>query len=134
MQGNTFQNRFIFNEKIDTGYLFSLYTDDYPYMEEVFATTLEHFDQDLESVQLAFSTENINDLKRAIHKIKPTFGFVGLLNLQSYCKAFEQSCESASRTDDIKNEYKEINHKLLEAKQLIESEYQRLKAFNTKSV
>ncbi|WP_315817721.1 hypothetical protein [Paraflavitalea speifideaquila] len=68
MNQPTLSKQFIFNEKINSDYLFSLYADDYPYMEEVFSITLQHFDEDFESIQVAYSVDNIGDLKRGFIK------------------------------------------------------------------
>lgn len=124
---------FIFNEKIDSQFLFSLYADDYAYMEEVFSTTLQHFDQDFESIKAAYSSGSVADLKRAIHKIKPTFGFVGLPDVQEVCKQLEEKCQNDNNNnmDVLKEDYKQIVITLAESKDIIESEYRKLKDFNT---
>ena len=131
MANETLPKQFIFNEKLDTEYLFSLYADDYGYIEEVLFTTLQHFDQDFDSIQLAFESENIADLGKAVHKIKPTFGFTGLLNTQLICKDFEDKCSAVASVEDLTNEYKHIRNTLIEVKGIIESEHKRLKEFNS---
>ena len=130
MNHPTLSKTFIFNEKINSDYLFSLYTDDYAYVEEVFAVTLQHFDPDFEAIQVAYATDNVMDLKRAIHKVKPAFGFVGLTDIQQQCKEFEDLCEKASATEDLKNNYKQLIVSLEEGKNIIEAEYRKLKDYN----
>ena len=100
MNQPTLSKNFIFNEKINSDYLFSLYADDFPYIEEVFAVTLQHFDPDLESIQVAYAGESVTDLKRGVHKVKPSFGFVGLTDIQQACKEFEDACELASGVEE----------------------------------
>jgi HPt (histidine-containing phosphotransfer) domain-containing protein len=134
MGSETLPNQFIFNEKMDKDTLYGLYTDDFPYIEEIFATTLQHFDADFGAVQLACEQENVDDLKRAVHKIKPTFGFVGLLETQACCKKFEDDCSRATSFSQLADEYPIIKNMLLEAKDIIQSEYLRLKAFNANSI
>ncbi len=135
MANEILPKQFIFNEKLDAEYIFSLYADDFGYIEEVFCTTLEHFDHDFDSIQLAYDNQNISDLRKAVHKIKPTFGFIGLLKTQQLCKDFEDLCSSASSaTDGLAIEYKQIRDALLEAKTIIEKEYIRLKEFNANSL
>lgn len=130
MNTPTLSKIFVFNENIDSEYLFTLYADDFPYVEEVFSITLQHFDQDLEALTLAWDTHNLPDLKKAVHKMKPAFGFLGLLRLQQQCKDFEDLCERVDETDEIKTPYKELMAALTESKSLIETEYRRLKDFN----
>lgn len=125
---------FIFNEKLDSEYLYSLYADDFMYVEEIFGTTLQHFDQDFESMKIAYESGNITDLKRATHKIKPTFGFVGLPQVQQVCKEFEEQCEVVTSVDEVKDDYKQIVVTLADSKELLESEYRKLKEFNADSL
>ena len=126
--------RFIFNEKLDSGFLQSLYADDYMYIEEIFGTTLKHFDSDVEAVKMAYEGGNTEDLRKAVHKIKPTFSFVGLPTVQELCKHFEELCEKSGSTDELKQEYKQIVITLADSKELLESEHRKLKEFNAASL
>jgi HPt (histidine-containing phosphotransfer) domain-containing protein len=130
MNHPTLPKTFIFNEKINSDYLFSLYADDYAYIEEVFSVTLQHFDPDIEAIKVAYAGENLNDLQRAVHKIKPAFGFVGLTDIQQQCKEFEDACEQATGTETLKNTYRLLTSSLEEGKSIIESEYRKLKDYN----
>ena len=131
MSGSNFSKKFIFNEKIDADYLYSLYEDDYQYIEEIFQTTLTYFNEDYNSIKNAYETNNISDLKKAIHKMKPTFGFVGLPLVQNICKDFEDICQKATSSNDLSSEYQQIVVTLAESKELIASEYNKLKEFNS---
>lgn len=131
MNGSNFSKKFIFNEKLDADYLYSLYEDDYQYIEEIFQTTLAHFNEDLNSIKIAYQSNNISDLKKAIHKMKPTFGFVGLPLVQNICKDFEDICQKATTSNDLTSEYQQIVVTLAESKELIASEYNKLKEFNS---
>ncbi|WP_205514119.1 Hpt domain-containing protein [Longitalea arenae] len=131
MSGSNFSKKFIFNEKIDSTYLYSLYEDDYQYIEEIFATTLAHFDEDLQAIQKAFTSNNLSELKKAIHKIKPTFGFVGLPMVQQSCMEFEDFCQKATTSNELTSEYQQIVATLAASKELIASEYNKLKEFNS---
>jgi HPt (histidine-containing phosphotransfer) domain-containing protein len=134
MSNEDFSKKFIFNEKIDSDYMFSMYADDYAYIEEIFGTTLQHFDDDFESLKAAFESGNLVDLKRASHKIKPTFGFVGLTSIQEQVKIFEDLCQNVPNTDYLKDDFKQIVATLADCKDLITSEHQKLKAFNANPV
>jgi HPt (histidine-containing phosphotransfer) domain-containing protein len=131
MSGSNFPKKFIFNEKFDADYLYSLYEDDYQYIEEIYETTLAHFNEDFNSIKNAYQTNNISDLKKAIHKMKPTFGFVGLPLVQNICKEFEDICEKATSSNELTSEYQQIVITLAESKELIASEYNKLKEFNS---
>jgi len=131
MSGANFSKKFIFNEKIDSDYLYSLYEDDYQYIEEIFYTTLTHFDEDYNLIRTAYESNNLLELKKAIHKIKPTFGFVGLPLVQHICKEFEDLCQRAGSSDELKTEYQQIVVTLAESKDLIAREHNKLKEFNS---
>ena len=130
MGSESLPKQFIFNEKMDAETLYSLYTDDFGYIEEIFATTLQHFDADFSNVQSAYENGHIDDLRKAIHKIKPTFGYTGLLATQSECKNFEDQCAAAGSMTDLTQAYILIKNELLDARDIITSEHSRLKAFN----
>lgn len=126
--------KFIFNENIDGDYLYSLYEDDYQYIEEIFATTLLHFDGDLQSLQQAYEAADTTSLKKAIHKIKPTFGFVGMPSLQEICQKFEDICQKAATTDELKAQYLQIVPTLAAGKELIADQHNKLKEYNAGSL
>jgi len=123
--------KFIFNEKIDGDYLYSLYEDDFQYIEEIFGTTITHFDNDFTAIHTAYDNNNLADLKKAVHKIKPTFGFVGLPTVQQVCNEFEEICQHAMATNELKAQYQQIVTTLAASKDLIASEYRKLKEFNS---
>jgi HPt (histidine-containing phosphotransfer) domain-containing protein len=131
MNESNFSKKFIFNEKIDSDYVYSLYEDDYQYIEEIFGTTLTHFDKDFKAIEQAFGANNLIELKKAIHKMKPTFGFVGLPLVQQICAAFEDACQKAGAANELKAEYQQIVITLAASKELIATEYNKLKEFNS---
>ncbi|MFT3936621.1 MAG: hypothetical protein QM726_23555 [Chitinophagaceae bacterium] len=53
------------------------------------------------------------------------------MQTQSLCKDFENKCASATSIADVAAGYTQIKNELLEARDIIEREYTRLKAFNT---
>ncbi len=132
MRSETLPKEFIFNEKIDKDTLYGLYADDFAYIEEMFATTIRHFDADLDALELAYETDQPDDLKRSVHKIKPTFGYTGLLQVEAACKQFEDQCANIHSVKNITKEYLHIKNSLLDARDIIQNEYLRLKAFNAK--
>jgi HPt (histidine-containing phosphotransfer) domain-containing protein len=125
---------FVFSDKIDSDYLVSLYDHDYSYIEEVYSITLNHFDDDLETLRQAWATGNLGDLKRATHKMKPAMGFAGLTGLQQQCMEFEELCQKVQSIEPLKETYHQLITTLAESKELIGSEYERLKAYNANTL
>jgi HPt (histidine-containing phosphotransfer) domain-containing protein len=126
--------KFIFNEKIDNAFLFSLYEDDYSYITEVFHSALDSFDADLQDLTNAYENANTEGLKKAVHKIKPVFGFTGLLRHQEFMQHFETACESAQSIEDVNTIYDELITTIYEGKKIIEADYKRLVEFTVSIV
>ena len=120
---------FVFNDKIDKAFIFSLYEDDYAYISEVFGTSLESFEDDLLQVEDSFRSSNLSDLKRAVHKIKPVFGFTGLLDHQEKIGLFEQQASMAGNTEAVSHEFDELLKVIRDGKRIIEDEHRRLSDF-----
>jgi HPt (histidine-containing phosphotransfer) domain-containing protein len=121
---------FIFNEKIDKELLISLYEDDFLYMEEIFSITLTQLKPDIIHVNSAFEAGDLSALQKAVHKIKPSFGFVGMSVTQELCKQFEDACATASSIDQLASAYSELCNRLKESVTIIESEHGKFKEYN----
>jgi HPt (histidine-containing phosphotransfer) domain-containing protein len=121
---------FIFNEKIDKDSLSALYEDDYAYIEEIFSITLTQLQPDIARLPVAFKANDLSELKKQVHKIKPSFGFVGMDATQALCKAFEDKCALATNTLSLSVEFEELFRDVTEAAMIIEDELKKLKEYN----
>jgi HPt (histidine-containing phosphotransfer) domain-containing protein len=122
---------FVFNDEIDTNYLQSLYGDDFIYLQEVFDTVLQDYQSLTDNIEYNYTSGNLNDLRAAVHKIKPVFGFVGLTAVQEQCQEFEHICGSASSPGQLATEFETLKNKISESRQLIEEEKKKLELFNS---
>ena len=121
---------FTFNVEIDTQYINDLYGDDYAYIEEVFETVLKDYGILTNNIDAAYASRETPALKAAVHKMKPIFGFVGLLAVQQQCQQFESICQSASNFDSLMNDFGSLKNSLIKSKSLIEDEKKKLEIFN----
>lgn len=121
--------KFIFNEKIDEDYLFSLYQDDYEYIAEVFNSSLDSLKEETGHLASAFESSDIANLKNVTHKIKPIFGFTGLLHHQEMLTRFEHVCANASGTSNVTMQYLEVNELLKEGRSILKDDFTRLTDF-----
>lgn len=121
---------FRFNPKINDQFLYSLYEDDLVYVEEIFNTTNNQLHSDIGRVAEAYRDQNLSDLKKAVHKIKPSFGFVGLLQAEEICKNFEDKCLTAGSVQELEPLYFELMNTINESKRIIDEECTRLKEHN----
>lgn len=133
MSHNSTHNSFIFNQKFDTNFIFSLYEDDFSYIEEIFGITLGQLLPDLEQVRTAHESGDRENLRKAVHKIKPSFGFVGLLSSQEACKNFEGLCNPDTPIETLETDYKQLWTILLDSRSVITEEYQRIQEFNQRN-
>lgn len=123
--------KFIFNAKIDQDYLHSLYEEDYAYVAEVFSGSLETLNEELQYFISAFECSDIPSLKKATHKLKPLFGFTGLLDHQEMMARFENACMNATNTGNLTMQYIELMDLIKEGKNILKDEYNRLTAFTS---
>ena len=121
--------KFIFNENIDEDHLFSLYENDYAYIAEVFNGSIESLKEETGHFTSAYETSDIKALKSATHKIKPLFGFTGLLHHQEMMARFEHLCENASGTSNITMQYMEITEMIKEGRNILKEDCNRLTEF-----
>ncbi len=130
MTSDSNDKSFIFNDEISTQSITDLYGDDYVYVEEVFDTVLKEYQLLFNNINSHYTSGDIPALKSAVHKIKPIFGFVGLLSVQQQCQQFETTCHSASSIDFLANDYGSLKNSLIKSKSLIEEEKKKLELFN----
>lgn len=123
-------SNFTFSDKIDADYLFNMYEDDYSYIETMFKTVLDHFDADRLSILTHFQQGDLELLRKAVHKIKPTFGFVGMPDVLEKCKAFENKCYQVQSTKELEMDYKDLLNTMEDAHQAINNEHNKLVSFN----
>jgi Hpt domain len=118
--------KFIFNEKIDADFLYSLYEDDYAYIAEVFQTTLKHFEDDLGQITLAYDDQDLEGLRKAVHKFKPIFGFTGLMNYQNQIGLIEDSLSKPITREELTAVYSSLKSVIDDGKEIIEADNKRL--------
>jgi hypothetical protein len=129
MNGPSVHKKFIFNEKIDQDYLFSLYEDDYAYIIEVFNNSLETIMGEMPVLTGAFEASDLSTLKKSAHKLKPLFGFTGLLTHQEELARFENACANGSNSSNVTMHYIEVLDVIKDGKNILQEDYNRLIAF-----
>lgn len=124
------RKKFIFNSKIDSNYLFSLYEDDYAYVEEIFKTTLDQLNTVVPEIPRAFANNDILEVRKSVHKIKPAFGFTGFLETEKCCKDFEDACTEQRTSEDLTALYNRFWLVLSDTMRLMHNQYDQLKEYN----
>jgi hypothetical protein len=121
--------KFIFNENIDEDHIYSLYEHDYSYIAEVFNSSLEALKEETGHFTSAYESSDIPALKRATHKIKPLFGFTGLLHHQEMMARFEHLCENTSSTSNVTMQYMELIEVIKDGRNILKEDCTRLTEF-----
>jgi HPt (histidine-containing phosphotransfer) domain-containing protein len=124
-------NAFVFNSELDANYLFSLYGDDYIYMQEIFDTVLQDFESLTAHIDYSYASGNVAELKSAVHKMKPVFGFVGLTTVQEQCQQFETKCLNTSSPESLTADFEALKNNISLSRQIIEEEKKKLELFNS---
>jgi signal transduction histidine kinase/FixJ family two-component response regulator len=86
---------------LDSTYLQEMYGDDYKYATDMFQTFITEIVPEVQT--LGVETLDIQLLRKQIHKIKPTFGMVGLISLQSQLADLETACDKNGGLIAIEN-------------------------------
>ena len=107
-----------------------MYENDYPYIETIFRAILDTYDEDLAAIHDNYRKKDLELLRKSAHKIKPTFGFAGMLATQEKCKEFEHKCQVAISIGEIEMDFSEWIKQLEEAGTIITEEHKKLKSFN----
>jgi hypothetical protein len=123
--------KFIFNEKIDRQYLFSLYEDDLSYIEEIFKTTLDQLNTVFIELPGTFKAGEKETIRKIIHKIKPAFGFTGFIGTEKACKEFEDDCLNETSNDSLAENYHSLWSILKDTLIRMQKQYDQLKEFNS---
>lgn len=121
---------FVFSDKIDAVYIHSMYENDYLYMETMFKVVVDHFDEDLLSIQNNYGQNNVELLRKSVHKVRPSFSFVGMPVVQEKCMEFENKCQAAKSVSELEADFPAFIKCLEDARTVITEEYKRLQLFN----
>jgi len=121
---------FIFSNELDSGLLTDLYEGDWKYAETVFGDFLRYLPDYFSEIDLAFNNNQIEQLRKAVHKCKTLMGFVGLSAVQASFQALEKKCEQVKATIELETDYRSLKIQTESGKNIIVLELERLKAFN----
>lgn len=122
---------FRFSPELDVNFLQELYGDDFQQAEMVFESSVHQLRTELSLAEARFHDGDIQGLKKAVHKIKPLFGYIGLNKIMSEFAAFEQECAQANEPASVEAGFQHIRMIAAEALQKVDSEIKRLKQHNT---
>jgi hypothetical protein len=118
---------FSFSYPLDQQFLESLYGDDLSYACEVFEEFLKNTKTGLEEIRHSCRENDLKKVRQQLHKMKPTFGFVGLTPLTEKTEKLIVACDASSSIKNIEPECIGLFNEIEGSFGLIEAELERMK-------
>lgn len=121
---------FRFSEGFDIRFLEDLYAGDTLMAEEVFMSSLDQLEESITMADLHVILKDTESLRRIIHRMKPVFGYMGLLFVQELVQQFEDRCDPDRRMEELENAWHYLRQIMSDANRMARKEYMRLNEFN----
>jgi hypothetical protein len=118
---------FVFDSKLDQAFLESLYGDDFQYAQEVFEGFLADTKNEFEYIKNDYQQNALKNMRQKLHKIKPTFSFVGLTELTEKTETIIKACDASSNTREIETGCSSLFKEIEDSFLLIENELMRMR-------
>jgi HPt (histidine-containing phosphotransfer) domain-containing protein len=119
---------FVFDNRLDTEYLETIYEGDKDYAAVVFEQFILGYPEQLAAIDESFAKVDIIAYKGHIHKIKATFSFVGLTKLTTQCETIEKNCVENYDINTLTISHMDFKNNLAELIPIVEEELKRLQA------
>jgi hypothetical protein len=127
-----FSTEYIFSDHFNQQYLNELYGGDLHGAEEIFQSAVREISSEMALAAVLFDQGDVEGVRRVYHKIKPLFGYVGLLPVQEFVQQFENDCHRHAATGDLLFAFNQLNEIILDAIHLIREEQIKLRTYNNK--
>jgi hypothetical protein len=121
--------QYIYSGRFDAAFLDEMYAGDIQTAAEIFESSLNHLIPVVDHTNDLFQKGDVEALRKLFHKIKPLYGYVGLLKVQGRVQLFEDACGAAAGAEELKNQYEELTILMGESINIIRQELIRMKMF-----
>lgn len=118
---------FEFDNRLDTEFLQSIYGDDLEYAAEVFSGFLSETRPEFNKIKASYAENDIKTMRQKLHKIKPTFSFVGLSPITESTEKIIRICDRSVNVSETEPGCAELFRSIENAFTIVESETERLK-------
>ena len=130
MKPEILSTSFIFTDEISAAALMDLYENDFVYIEEIFQSSLVELNESIPLIEASYTSGDLPGLKSVSHKIKPLFGFTGLLKIQTLLQEFEDVCSTYESVAALRDFYEELHKALLSGQSILAAEIEKLNEYN----
>jgi PAS domain S-box-containing protein len=127
--GDEEETLFSYNKRLDKNLLKDLYGDDLDYAREMFDTFLNKSLPEVALLKRQLTTENWTELGRLAHKLKPSFGMVGLGDMEEKMQCIEDMAKGYPNYMGLYSLLSDFEKALPEAVEAIEFDLKKLKKY-----
>lgn len=124
--------QYSFSEQFDRQFLDELYAGDTEAAAEIFQSSMLQIVEELQLAEEKARMGDIAGVRKIFHKIKPLFGYMGLLSVQDFVQHFEDQCGDSVLMSDVQISYDNIQEIIREALSLVREEHHKLNEFNNR--
>ena len=118
---------FVFDQRLDTEFLNSIYEDDSEHAAIVFEQFLKVAPVQMKEIEECYAAGETEPFRQRVHKLKPVFSFVGLTGVTSLAETLEKKCKEIYSLSEVAGMYEEFRRKYAEFLPVIEGELSRMK-------
>ena len=118
---------FSFDKRLDSEFLQSMYEGDVEHASMIFSLYVDMAPGLIKDIDESFALGTVELLRSQVHKLKPTFSFVGLTKITKNAEVLEERCKETSDISDIKDLYNELKNNYAQSFPIVEKELERLK-------
>lgn len=122
----TTNTEFIFSSELNQSFLQALYEGDILYASEVFESFLIDTKAELEEIKKLHLENDVKKIRYKLHKMKPTFGFVGLTALTEEIELVITFCDKSTDMSDAEPAFSKLLIQIENTFPLIEKELKRM--------
>ncbi len=116
---------FVFDQRLDTKFLLSIYEGDDGHANLVFTQFLQMAPALMKEIEESYQTGIVETFRQKVHKLKPVFSFVGLTNLTTQAEMLEKKCKETSVINDVYDLYIKMKNTYSQFFPIIENEVER---------
>jgi hypothetical protein len=125
-------NQYVFSDHFDRQFLEDLYAGDTEAAAEVFQASLVQIVEEMKLADDRALEGDITGVRKIYHKIKPLFGYMGLLSVQDFVQHFEDQCSDSVLISDIQIAYENIKEIIRGSLSLAREEHHKLNEYNNR--
>lgn len=124
-------NDFVFDKRLDAALLADLYGDDLAYACDMFGTFLTTALPEFNNLKAQIAAKNTAEVARLAHKLKPTFGMVGLPDLEQKMQLIEHSAKKNDHFAVWATAFEDLEQDVEEAVEAVKRDFNKLKNYET---